>query len=60
MRKLLFNLNRLFVKEREDQKVNLPPEKDLNEQELTIVTGGMDGYRRDHDDYRYYRRHDCR
>jgi len=40
MIKLRFDHNRGHTKKAEDQKVILPVEKDLNEQELATVTGG--------------------
>ncbi len=59
MMKLHFDLNRLLAKKLEDQKGTLPAERELNEQELALVTGGWDGHgggwhqRR----YRHYRRY---
>jgi hypothetical protein len=40
MMKLRFDFNSLLANKLEDQKVTLPIEKELNEQELAIVTGG--------------------
>jgi bacteriocin-like protein len=43
MMKLRFNLNGLLSEKTEEQKVALPVEKELNEQELATVTGGWHG-----------------
>ncbi len=40
---LSFNRNKLFVVEPKDQNTALPVVKELNEQELTAITGGWDG-----------------
>jgi len=43
MKKLSFDLNRLLADKTEDQRVGLPVEKELNEQELATATGGFWG-----------------
>jgi hypothetical protein len=56
MMKLGFDRNRLLAKKLEDQKVALPVEKDLNEQELATVTGGSHGKWHGH---RHRHRREC-
>jgi hypothetical protein len=43
MMKLRFDFNRPLANKLEDQKVTLPVERELNEQELALVTGGWCG-----------------
>ena len=44
MMKLRFDLNKHLAEKPEDQKVTLPVEMELNEQELATVAGGWCGY----------------
>ena len=46
MIKLHFDRNRNHTEKAEDQKVVLPVEKELNEQELATVTGGWGWHHR--------------
>jgi hypothetical protein len=60
MMKLRFDFNRLLARKLEDQKVAWPVEKELNEQELAMVTGGWggdDGCECDDEWGRHFHRH---